>query len=313
MIYKIIIGILLFTSFLLFFWWIRKDRLLGRWFRYTVNHMDAAARQRVHESRKQLTAIQHGHKKGLYRIEQRLQYCGLMSRYRWMTAEIWILSNLCISAAGYFTVLLLTDSLAAALLAIVMLQILRHLTESMMMSRNYRLVNDNLMKFLDFLGNYSITAGEITGIFRQISRYLDEPLKSVLDECYYEAQISGDVELALLAMSEKIEHPKFRELIRNIEISIRYSADFTLLVKNSRRAVREHMRTRQERKSLMTEAMINMMLLLGMAVVILMVVEQLIGSPIRDLLLRSWPGRICLTVILIIFALMFGQIRKLNR
>ena len=180
------------------------------------------------------------------------------------------------------------------------------------MSRNYKAVNDNLMKFLDFLGNYSITAGEVTGILNQISKYLDEPLKSVLDECYYEAQISGDTSLALLAMAEKVEHPRFKELVRNMEVSVRYSADFTALVHNSRRAVREHMRTRQERKALVNEALVNMLILAGMSVVILLAVEQLIGVSMRQLMLRTLPGRISLTVIIFIFGLLYLQIRKLD-
>lgn len=181
------------------------------------------------------------------------------------------------------------------------------------MSRNYRSVNDNLMKFLDFLGNYSITAGEVTGILNQISRYLEEPLKSVLDECYYEAQTSGDVSLALLSMAEKIEHPRFKELVRNMEISVRYSADFTALVHNSRRALREHMRTRQERKALVNEAMINMLILAGLSAVILIAVEQLIGASMKQILLYSLPGRISLTVIIVIFVLLYRKIRRLDQ
>lgn len=312
MVGRIIAGMLVYLFFLMFFWWLRRERLVGKWIRYTFDSLDVAARERVHENRRQLLMLQR-QKSFLYKVEQRLRYCGLMSRYRWLTAEMWILWNLAVCASGYFAVLFLSGSFIAALSVMIILRVFCHTAESMLMSRNYRSVNENLLKFLDFLGNYSVTAGEITGIFRQISRYLDEPLKSVLDECYYEAQTSGDVELALLAMAEKIEHPKFKELVRNIEISIRYSADFTALVKSSRRSVREYMRTRQERKGMMTEALINMLLLMGMSFVILVVVERLIGSPMKEILFYSWPGRIGLSVIIVIFIMLFAQIRKLNR
>ena len=312
MVGKIIAGMLVYLFFLLFFWWLRRERLVGKWIRQTFDSLDVAARERVHENRRQLL-MQQRQKGFLYRVEQRLRYCGLMSRYRWLTAEMWILGNLAVCAAGYFTVLFLTGSFIAALSVMIVLRGVCHAAESILMSRNYRSVNENLLKFLDFLGNYSVAAGEITGIFRQISRYLDEPLRSVLDECYYEAQTSGDVEMALLAMSEKIEHPKFKELVRNIEISIRYSADFTALVRSSRRAVREYMRTRQERKGMMTESLINMLLLMAMSLVILVVVERLIGSSMKEIIFYSWPGRIGFSVIIVIFIMLFGQIRKLNR
>ena len=310
--FKIVLGICLYAAFFMLFVWLGSESMIRRLMHRTFESMDAAARQRVHENRQLLTVLQE--RKGfLYRVEQRLVYSGLTSKYHFLTPELWILGNLVLSAAGYFIVLICSGSFLAALSVLVGMQVLRSGLESALMARNYRAVNENLMKFLDFLGNYSITVGEVTGILNQISKYLDEPLHSVLDECYYEAQTSGDVSLALLSMAEKIEHPRFKELVRNMEISLRYSADFTTLVSSSRRAVREHMRTRQERKSLVNEALVNMLILLGMSVVILVIVEQLIKTSMKQILFETLPGRISLAVIVTIFVLLYRQIRKLDR
>ena len=310
--FKIVLGICLYAAFFMLFVWLGSESMIRRLMHRTFESMDAAARQRVHENRQLLTVLQE--RRGfLYRVEQRLVYSGLTSKYHFLTPELWILGNLVLSAAGYFIVLICSGSFLAALSVLVGIQVLRSGLESALMARNYRAVNENLMKFLDFLGNYSITVGEVTGILNQISKYLDEPLHSVLDECYYEAQTSGDVSLALLSMAEKIEHPRFKELVRNMEISLRYSADFTTLVSSSRRAVREHMRTRQERKSLVNEALVNMLILLGMSVVILVIVEQLIKTSMKQILFETLPGRISLAVIITIFVLLYRQIRKLDR
>ena len=134
----------------------------------------------------------------------------------------------------------------------------------------------------------------------------------MLEECYYEAQTTGDTSLALLSMAEKIQHPKFKELVRNLEISMRYSADFTILVNQSRKSIREHMRMRQEQKALAGEAWINILILGVMTVVILKSVEILIGVPIEEILLETWPGRGCLGGILFILFLFYQKIRKLN-
>ena len=162
------------------------------------------------------------------------------------------------------------------------------------------------MKFLDFLGNYSITAGDLTGVFFQVSRYLEEPLKGALEECYYEAQTTGDTAMALLVMGEKLEHPKCKELIRNLEIGLRYSADFSILVQSSRRSMREYLRSGSERKNLLREGLINMLLLLGLSLVIFLVVDNLIDPSIWEVLVWSWPGRISLGVFGMIFFL-FGR------
>ncbi len=177
---------------------------------------------------------------------------------------------------------------------------------------NLRAVNEHLMKLLDFLGNYSITAGDVAGIFHQVSRYMEEPIKSALDSCYYEAQITGDTALALRSMAEKIEHPKFKELARNMEVSLRYCADFTALVAGSRRSLREYLRLSQERKGMLREALVNMVLLLGLSMVVLAAVGRMVQLSGLQILTGTVPGRIGLGVIGIIILLYIGQLQKMT-
>lgn len=309
---KAILLACLLAAFGCLFYWLSKESIIQNALRRTYDSMDTAARRRIQEKRRMLLRAER--RKGLWdKLERRLIYSGLTRQFPALTPEFWVVVNLGISAGVYFGAMLLGGSLWWGLGGIAAVQLSISIWISARMAANYRAVNDNLLKFLDFLGNYSVTAGEVTGICNQISRYVDEPLKSVLDECYYEAQTSGDSSLALLSMAEKIEHPRFQELVRNIEISARYAADFKTLVNDSRRAVREHLRTRQERKNLMNEAVINMLLLAGMSLVVLLMVEQLTGMSMWEILLETMVGRICLTVILCIFGLMFGQIRRLDR
>jgi Flp pilus assembly protein TadB len=307
----VLFGCLLLAFFLLA-WWIRKESIILQVFRSASKTLDERARTRAEDNRNKLLKLQ---KQGgfIYRLERQLLYSGLIHKFPKLTPEIWLLGLLGISALVYGVCTLLSGSFLIGLGGILIIQIVIAWGLSLMMGRNYRRVNDNLLKFLDFLGSYSVTSGEISGVLHQISKYLDEPLKSVLEECYYEAQTSGDTRLALLSMAEKVEHPRFRELVRNMEISIRYSADFTVFVINSKRAVREHLRSRQERKTMADEAMINMLLLLGMSGVILMTMENLIDANAREILLYTLPGRIGVVLLLVIFGLFFRKMRGIDK
>lgn len=309
---KIGMLLLLCLTFFLLFFWLASERVLRQLFHRTADTLDNASRRRMHEKRANLRLMSK-HDGYFHRIEQRLVYSGLSVRWPWLTPEIWILFQLLASAAGYFGTVVVLRNWLYGIACMIILQILRVLMENFMMSRNYRMVNENLLRFLDFLGNYSVTAGEVTGVLGQISRYMDEPLKSVLDTCCYEAQMTGDTGLALLSMAEKIEHPQFKELIRNLEFSLRYSADFTVFVGNSRRAVRDYMKSRQERKSMVKEALINMLILFGMSLIVLAAVEKLVGTSIRSLMFNSIPGRISLGMIAGIFLLFVLQVRKLDQ
>ena len=247
------------------------------------------------------------------KLDAMLLYSGLSVKLPFLTSENWILLQLLFASVVVLITGLLGISFWVGGLFMALLILLQYIGVSALMAANYKSVDENLLKFLDFLGNYSITSGEITSILYQISGYLDEPLRSVLEECYFEAQTFGDTNAALLGMVQKIQHPKFGEVIRNIEVTMRYSADFTILVSQSRRSVREHMRMRQERKSLAKEAWINMMILGAMTLVIFMTVENLVDVSMETVLFGTWVGRGCLMGIGLILLLFYRQVRKIDR
>lgn len=305
---KEIIFALLFAGFRLLFSELRMLERTAEMLKKTWWDMDAASRQRTLENRRRLLSLQQEHTLWTM-LEREMNYSGLKLRFPGLTAEFCIMGSLGAMAltAVFFSAF---AGWKAAVMGVAGLLAGEFLALRRLRAANLKAVNEHLMKLLDFLGNYSMTAGEVTGVFHQISRYMEDPIKSALESCYYEAQITGDAGLALLSMAEKIEHPKFKELARNMEISIRYCADFSTLVTGSRRSLREYLRIAQERKSLMREAMINMALLLGLSLFVLFSVGYLVQMSVAELLTGTLPGRAGLAVLAVIAVLFTAQMRK---
>lgn len=302
----VVFGLLL-AGFGLLFRELKLLEQLRKLLQKTQSEMDGAARKRGLEERQKLVQMQQEHTLWTV-LERELNYTGLKLRFPALTAEIWIMGNLLAAAA---TVLLLAAAgLPAVAWGLLVLFGAEAIVIRWLRAANFRAVNEHLMKLLDFLGNYSITAGEVTGILQQVSRYMEEPLKSVLESCFYEARLTGDTGLALLSMAEKIEHPKFKELARNMEVSLRYCADLTALVAGSRRSLREYLRMNGERKGMLREAFVNMALLLGMSLMILITVCFLVQMPLRQLLTGTLPGKIGLMILAVIAILFFGQMNQ---
>ncbi len=303
--------VLLFGGLLLLF---HKLQLLRRGIlllRQTRQYMDEAARRRLLENRRNLLTLQQENSL-LYRLEQELHYSGWKRKFPDLTAEKFLAGNI-VMLSLIFLILSVFAGVIAAALGVIAAVLGETVALLLGKVRAMRSVNGNLMKFLDFLGNYSITSGELTAVFGQVARYVEEPLKSVLEECCFEAQTTGDTAMALLTMAEKIEHPRFKELVRNMEISIRYAADFSILVQNSRRTLREYLRAGAERKSLLREAVINMLLLVGLSYFIFLIVDGLIDGSIWRILFGTMPGRLALGVLAVIFGLFLRQIYRINR
>lgn len=312
MIGKMILYLELLLFFCFLFRWIQKESIIHNVIHKAYENLEQAAEKRIADNRTGMQLLRK--RKGLvYRLEKQLLYSGITRRFPHLTPELWIVLHLVMCSVLYATSTIWIGTWWIGLIFVVLFEGSVFLFINLFISQNYNAVDGELLKFLDFLGNYSITSGEVTQILKQISPYLNEPLKTVLEECYYEAQTSGDAGLALLSMGEKIQHPKFKELVRNMEISMRYSADFTILVSQSRKAIREHMRMRQEQKALAGEAWVNILILAAMTVVILKTVEVLIGVPIQDILWGTWVGKGCLAGIVAILFAFYKKIRKLDQ
>ncbi len=110
-------------------------------------------------------------------------------------------------------------------------------------------VTEQLVVFLNLLGNFSTTNTEVISVFAQTAKHVSEPLSSCLFECVAEA--SGDIspERALINLSNKIEPMKFKEIIKSIIIAQRYSDSFSQTVNGAREALNGHIRQIKDKRA----------------------------------------------------------------
>ena len=176
-----------------------------------------------------------------------------------------------------------------------------------------KMTGDDLPRLLDLLGSFAASGAVYSNIFGQISIYMNEPLRSVFDECAAEGRMSGDLSMALLSMADKIEHPQFKQLIRNMEITSRHGEDITGLVASTRRSLRDYIREASRRKTILRESAINMVLLMVMSLAVLAITASLSETTVESVLFGSIPGRISIGVIAVVGIMYFGQASKLYK
>ena len=76
--------------------------------------------------------------------------------------------------------------------------------------------------------------------------------------------------------------------------------------------MRDYLKQREERKSMIREAAINMALLLGMSAFVFLVVDRLIEISIWTILMGTFPGWAALILLGIIFCLFLGQVYRIQ-
>lgn len=297
---KVIIFILLLVSFTGFIYYLRKTKIIKQTLEDVRAALNEASIERARAAKRDILFQQN--KVGLWdRIleapSKRFTYSGLGYLLHGVSFEIWIFLKITTAAILYFIVFAISKQVLSGFAALVIYFAVFYGVEQFLAYRNYKLVDEKLINLVDLMSNFSITSGEITSIFHQISRYLPNPLSNALEECYYDAQTSGDTSVALYTMAEKIEHPMFKEFVRNIEICANYTANFSIIIKNSRKLIQDEQRAKKERRAVANDNLVDMFIISLVLVAALFITDYLIDTSIWMILFQTGIGRLGLLVI----------------
>lgn len=246
------------------------------------------------------------------RIDKALVYSGIVRFLPGLTTEKFIALMSLACALIFISSGIAMGVIAGAVSAAVFLFSVYALIK-LLEIRNLRKTGEDLPRLLDLLGSYAASGAVYSNIFGQISIYMNEPLRTVFDECGAEGRLSGDISLALLTMADKIEHPQFKQLIRNMEITSRYSEDIAGLVSDTRRSLRDYLKESSDRKAMLRESAINMVLLMVMSYVVIAISASLAETQISTVVLGSIPGRVTLGVLGAVFMMFFAQAASLYK
>ena len=149
---------LIFTGFLLLFGRIRWVETAKSLLSRTKKGMDQSARLRVLENRHKLQELQRNNT-WICRVEEFLCYCGMRRRFPACTPEKWIAGNLLGMTVIFGVLLGSSGKFLIALSGIMISGAVEYLFLSTLRAEELRMTNENLLKCLNFLGNYSLTAG----------------------------------------------------------------------------------------------------------------------------------------------------------
>ena len=308
---EICVFFLLFTGICGILRLLRKEDALGKAAGEVLRKINESGRRSALEKREALKRMTE--EEGFIgRIDRALVYSTLKRRFPGLFAEKF-LALMC--ALGAF-ILIAAGSIfspAGGLICMLSFYAAVYVVIRCMELSALKKTGEELPRLLDLLSSFAASGSVYSGIFGQISIYMNEPLRTVFEECAEEGRVSGDVSTALLSMADKIEHPQFKQLIRNMEITSRKSEDIEGLVSATRRSLRDYIREASDRKSMLRESAINMGLLLLMSFVVLTITSALSETTVAVMLTGTLPGRITIGVMCGVVLMYFGQAASLYK
>jgi len=297
---KIIIAICLFTGIFFNTRTIQKTKIIEKGLTAARGSIKETTAKRQIEAHANLLIRYKKNKSKLERMIENPEKLYIYSRigklFRGLSFEAWAVLLVLTTAGAYLGTLLITRNPITGLLAAIGYYGTIKIIEMILARRNYKTIDKALLEFLNQLGNFSAIQGEITNVLHHTAQYTPPMLAEALEECYIEAQTTGNVSAALMGLSEQFEHEKFKEIIINLEVCSRYTANLKVIVDSLRRNLMDAKRASQERRAIADSAIVEMVILSVMLLIVLVVVDTMVKASIWDILLHSIVGYIALGV-----------------
>lgn len=312
---NIIFGVLLAAGSILFVFYIHSLKVVSRAVAAAKHGMAQASLDAARAGMLDAMDEEQGTlAKVLAAPRRHFTYARLSDIFPRLTCESWMLILVFGTCLLYFAGYGATGSSFTGLACGAVYFCLLYVAELLLMRRNWKSVDGALVPFLNQLANFSVVgSNDVAAVLHQVARYVPYPLSAVLDECYFEAQTSGSQQLAVRAMAEKVEHAKFKEIIRNLDGCMSYTSDYSVVVDSLRRNLLDEKRGAQDRKSLAANAVSEMGIVSVMVVTLLGLSSNLFEQNLFALLFTDRFGNVCLAVAAVSYALFAWNVARAER
>lgn len=177
---------------------------------------------------------------------------------------------------------------------------------SLLRRQKWRQTEKELMPFLNIVDNFSKTEQDLFRIFEMATPYLKEPLRSALAECGRHAAATGNRSEAIRDLIYRIEHPKFREMIQNLEICSRNEANYTQILGEVRDSLSAYMSNRKEEAGIFKEGQVQILVIVCMGIPMIAMLTAITQIPLRGMV-DTMFGRCILLYWVILFCVIIYQ------
>ena len=239
-------------------------------------------------------------KKGLINhIDENIKYSGLQNKCPLLTTELFLVGEIVVLAAAFLSASVLSGSIlkGAAVTALLVFGVELYFNGHR--QRCYDRVEDELLPFINSIDAYAASTDDIISIFEKSIPVLNGPLKDAVYKAVEQSKRTGNCSEVLRNLEDSIEHPFFKKLIRNLEISSRHSANYKDIITECRYQLDEAASNAKKLEKIYKDGRHDIILVIiaGTACVT-MALTGMLGYPVGEFFSQMWDsimGRFILT------------------
>ena len=258
-------------------------------------------------------------KKGLLNhIDDNLRYSGVLLKHSWVTTELYLAMSTVILTAVFLLVSVIGGGMAYGMACVSVLVLAAELYFNSQRRGRYNRIEEELLPFLNSIDAYAGATDDLISIFEKSVPVLNGPLKAAVYSAVLQSKQTGNCSEVLRNLENNIEHPFFKKLVRNLEMSSRHSANYKDIITECRFQLDEATSNAKKLEKIYKDGKLDIILVIicGMACVVLALMG-ILDYAVKDFFIGMWgtvPGKIiimlCAASLLISFYIAFVSSQK---
>lgn len=163
--------------------------------------------------------------KFLIMIDNQLLWSGTSIIRPWFTAQIYLIVTF-VLAVVLFGLGYVTFNIAAGFLMVCVVVVVPYGYLISVTNTNYHNTEKQMKFFINLVSSNSSAGGDLLTVLERSIEYVADPIRSALIRAVSTARLTGNSDLAIQQLEREIEHPLFKNFIRNLYVSSKNNADF---------------------------------------------------------------------------------------
>lgn len=250
---------------------------------YDVLHTVGESRKLDHEKMRSLYG-NYGRKNILTHIDESIRYSGIHLILPFMTTELYVVIMILLMAFFSCMIFIFSGNWLLGILGVPLVALVMELFMSNLRKKRYTQTEEELLPLINAIESYAFATDDLISILGKSIEGLRGPLRVEIGRAINEAKNSGKSSEALRNLEDKVEHPFFKMIIRNLEISSRHGANYTDIITEARNMLAINLENSKKLENIYYEGRLKLgIITAGGILCILLTAYMIIGCSMKEL------------------------------
>lgn len=231
-----------------------------------------------------------------YKIDRLLITSGLRRIFPFLSGEVFIGIELLAFTFGILVGIVLAGNLFLAVFLGCVFLVAVYVCVLALSARTYNQIEDSTSIFVSILSNHAKGSSDIITIMQNTHPSLDGPIRSLVSRFLYDAERTGNIDMAFDYMKASVDNRQFQTIVLNLKNCMHYQANYEEVLSQMMGQIAAQLSAREERKNVLFSMKITLVVISIAAIVIVQLIGTGIGVDVKAILTGNAVGQFLLFI-----------------